>query len=119
MDAHYPTMAYANAPTKAMFTPDSIAEDTINLDMSFAAFMGPRLVHMADNNTSWPCDTEFDCGDNGIAWADAMRKHGKTLVRYSNKWNDRDAWDATNPADTEAFDDAMLFLAMHTRRLWT
>lgn len=117
MNAQHPTIAYANSPTQAMFTPETVAEDTVNLDITFAAFMGPRLVHMADNCKGWPCDTEFDCGDNGKAWTDALRKHGRTLLAYSNKWDGH--WDATNPADTEAFDDAMLFLAMHTRRLWT
>ncbi|RCK43672.1 hypothetical protein TH25_21225 [Thalassospira profundimaris] len=87
-----------------------IGQDCITLKASLAAWLGPRLVFLADHTTTvargdFEADEELEAATK--AELSVMRNHGKALIEFGEtEMNDKEA------------QEAMLWVAENFHRLW-
>jgi hypothetical protein len=96
---------------------DQIAADCIDLDMSLATFLAPRLRHFANCNHGFPAvldpSDEAACATSYDDFQMQLRKSADAFQDYiENTWsNDKEV-------DQKALEDALLFVASYFHHLW-
>lgn len=87
-----------------------IGQDCISLNVSLAAWLGPRLVFFAENTTNMAPGIYGVREEHEAAtekFLGEMRAHGETLIRYGNE-----------ERDDQAAEEALRWVAENFIHLW-
>lgn len=83
-----------------------VGQDCIDLDETLAAWLGERLVFLADHTKTVKPEAEEP-------WSDALRRNGKALQRYARK-----AKEGKEDDDLDAARRALEWVAKNFGSLW-